>query len=101
MLLVRTNACDSRYLIAVCVLPARVLVYRWLQYIMPLTYATRLFLEREFKDCSGSTSCKILLESVSVKSSDVYWYWIALLSLFVTMRIGALILLQGKAGKFR
>lgn len=67
---------------------------------MPLTYATRLFLEREFKDCAGSGTCKILLQSVDVNSSDVYWYWIVLAGLFITLRIGALILLEGKSGKF-
>jgi hypothetical protein len=67
---------------------------------MPLTFATRLFLQREFESCGNLSTCQNLLESVDVKSSDVYWYWIVLAGLFATLRIGALILLEGKSGKF-
>lgn len=78
----------------------RLCFVRWLQYVMPLTYATRIFLEREFKNCKNLSTCGALLESIDVKSSDVYWYWIVLASLFATLRIGALILLERKSGKF-
>jgi ABC-type multidrug transport system permease subunit len=77
---------------------------RWLQYLMPLTYATRLYLEKEFgRDCGsvrGNTNCQTILDSVGIESDDVWWYWVALLSLFVGLRLLALLLLRKKASKY-
>mmetsp|Transcript_7178 Transcript_7178/g.11911 ORF Transcript_7178/g.11911 Transcript_7178/m.11911 type:complete len:351 (-) Transcript_7178:307-1359(-) len=76
---------------------------RWLMYVFPLTYATRLHLDQEFSDCApgqAEANCETLLENVEVNSDDVWWYWLMLLLLFVVLRLGALFALWKKASKF-
>ena len=74
---------------------------RWLQYVMPLTYAVQLGLEEEFnRDCGSEAAdigCQNILRNTNVKPDEVWFYWLALLSIFVILRLGALVLLRRKA----
>lgn len=69
---------------------------RWVQYICPLTYATRLALHFEFGDCVYE-SCTSILEQNGVNEFDTYWYWIILTAITAVFRIGGLIVLKRKA----
>jgi ABC-type multidrug transport system permease subunit len=77
---------------------------RWLSYIFPLTYSTRLSLIYEFGDgCGGEEAdmnCMNLLESVDADPDEEWWYWLVLISLFVFFRTFGLIVLRKKATKF-
>ena len=76
---------------------------RWLMYVFPLTYAVRLHMNQEFGDCApgmARQNCEALLSNSLVDPDDVWWYWIALVSLFVVLRLGALVALRNKASKF-
>jgi ABC-type multidrug transport system permease subunit len=74
---------------------------RWLTYLMPFNYAVKLYVEQEFSDCAQTTmACQELLDSLSIESDDVWWYWLALLGLFVVFRTSAFILLRRKADKY-
>lgn len=88
----------SGFFIATELIPAWL---RWLQYLMPFTYATRLFIEKEFADCAETTEyCRSLLEGLDINSGDVWWYWLALLGLFVFLRTLAFALLKRKANRY-
>jgi ABC-type multidrug transport system permease subunit len=74
---------------------------RWLTYLMPFNFAVKIYLEQEFADCARTTlACQDLLNSLSIDSDDVWWYWLALLGLFVALRSSAFILLRRKADKY-
>ncbi len=76
---------------------------RWLMYVFPLTYAVRLHMNLEFGDCPegmARQNCEGLLANTLVDPDDVWWYWIALVSLFVILRLGALVALRKRASKF-
>jgi uncharacterized phage infection (PIP) family protein YhgE len=74
---------------------------RWLTYLMPFNYAVKLYLNEEFADCARTTkACQEVLDSLSIDSNDVWWYWLALLGLFVVLRTSAFILLRRKADKY-
>jgi hypothetical protein len=77
---------------------------RWARYVCSLTYAVRILLVEEFdRDCGsvrGNINCQDLLESVEAVPEDTWWYWLALVGLFVLFRFTAFVLLQRKAGKF-
>ena len=76
---------------------------RWLMYIFPLTYGVRIHMSKEFGDCAegiAQQNCEALLANTLVDPDDVWWYWIALVSLFVVLRFGALAALRKKASKF-
>jgi ABC-type multidrug transport system permease subunit len=74
---------------------------RWLTYVMPFNFAVKIYLEKEFTDCARTTMvCQDLLNSLSIDSDDVWWYWLALLGLFVVLRALAFIWLRRKADKY-
>lgn len=75
---------------------------RWAQYLCSLTYAVRLALEGEFKDCAEEENqfCEDILTVSNVYQMDIYIYWIILLALFVFFRISALLVLKRKASMF-
>ena len=75
---------------------------RWAQYLCSLTYAVRLALEGEFKDCAEEENqfCEDILTLSNVYQMDIYIYWIILLALFVFFRISALLVLKRKASMF-
>lgn len=76
---------------------------RWLQYVMPLTYAVKLELAGEFdRDCGSDQAhqnCDSVLDNASVDLDDVWWYWLALLAVFIILRSSALVFLKRKADK--
>ena len=76
---------------------------RWLMYVFPLTYAVRLHMNFEFANCEegmASQNCEALLANTLVDPDDSWWYWIALVSIFGILRLGALLALYQKASKF-
>jgi hypothetical protein len=72
---------------------------RWVQYGCSMLYAIRLALVYEFGSCEYNT-CTGLLEANSVHTEDAWWYWVALVSLFVVFRLAALFFLRKKATEF-
>lgn len=77
---------------------------RWIQFICPMTYSTRLLLIDEFHECSEdfmeSLYCDVLLESVDAVKGDRWWYWLILGAQFVVFRCVALVILQRSAQRF-
>jgi ABC-type multidrug transport system permease subunit len=74
---------------------------RWARYICTLTYAVRIFLVAEFKECAKSQrGCAKLLDDVGARSDETWWYWLVLVSLFVLFRIFALFMLRKQATKY-
>merc|ERR1712154_166569 len=80
---------------------------RWVQYICSLTFGLRLALIAEFKDCAededggqAQQNCEMLLEDNLSDPDNRWWFWLVLISLFVVLRLGALIILRGKANSF-
>jgi hypothetical protein len=78
--------------------------FRWVNYLCPMTYATRIILIDEFYKCSedpfASLGCDLLLLSVKANRDDVWWYWLILVAQFVVFRVIALGILQQSAKKF-
>ncbi|CAB9516113.1 Putative white-brown complex homolog protein 30 [Seminavis robusta] len=68
----------------------------WAQYVCSLTYAARLGFAYEFADCEpgdAAANCAAVLAANNVDKDSTWWYWLALLGLFVMFRgFGALIL---------
>lgn len=76
---------------------------RWAQYLCSLTYASRLAFAYEFNDCEpglATVNCDGVLNSNGVSRDDVWWYWLALLGLFVSFRMIALFVLRKKGNDF-
>ncbi|KAL3907555.1 MAG: hypothetical protein SGILL_008825 [Bacillariaceae sp.] len=76
---------------------------RWLQYVFPLTYSTRLSLIYEFEDCGGGQAdinCANLLDNVNADPDESWWYWLVLVAIFIVMRTVGLVVLRKKASKF-
>jgi len=77
---------------------------RWAQYLCSLTYSVRLCLVEEFENCGpepeATQNCNRLVTNVGADPDDTWWYWLVLVCLFVVFRVGALIILRGKATKF-
>lgn len=81
---------------------------RWARYLCSLTYAIRILLVNEFQDCADEqvtngeepNYCLQVLENVDADSSETWWNWLVLVSLFVVFRVMALRILQVKATKF-
>jgi ABC-type multidrug transport system permease subunit len=77
---------------------------RWLQYIFPLTYSVRIGVVEEFGNGCGSDeadkNCMNLLHSLEADPDDSWWYWLAMMLLFVFFRVLALVVLRKKATKF-
>lgn len=82
--------------------PDHIMVWlRWIQYVMPLTYAVNLVLAAEFdRDCGsvdGNTNCDNVLRNADVDPDNVWWYWLVLVAIFGGLRLLALYLLRRKA----
>jgi len=77
---------------------------RWIQYICPMTYATRILLIDEFDNCSENPMerlfCDMLLANVNAQPDDLWWYWVILVAQFVAFRVMALIILYYSAQQF-
>ena len=88
---------------------------RWLTYVFPLAYATKIVLVAEFDDAcdgfettlsnpDGTTStinyCDRILTNTQAYPADVWWYWCILSAQFIFFRLLALLLLQKKASIF-
>ena len=72
----------------------------WAQYLCSLTYGSRISFAYEFGDCEPGLeqdNCNAVLESNNVSVDDVWWYWLALMCLFCTFRLGGVYVLQSKA----
>jgi len=70
---------------------------RWAQYLCSLTYASRLSYAYEFGNCDPSNFCEEVLEMNGVSVDDIWWYWLALLALFVLFRLAAMAMLKYKS----
>jgi len=68
---------------------------RWLQWVMPLTFAVKIGIANEFN--RDNEVCQNLLSNTNVDPDDVWWYWLALVGIFIVLRLSALFLLRKKA----
>jgi hypothetical protein len=70
---------------------------------MPLSYAVNLVMDYEFNQDCGSeqanTNCQNILDIAGSDSDDIWWYWLALVAIFVVLRSVALVCLKRKAEK--
>jgi ABC-type multidrug transport system permease subunit len=76
---------------------------RWSQYLCSLTYASRLSFAYEFSNCDAgvaSENCDLILNQNGVSEDDVWWYWLALIALFVFFRTVAVIVLRQRGKSF-
>jgi ABC-2 type transporter len=112
----RGNAKVSQQLLPVVMLPQFVFcgffvspklvprLLQWVTYICPLTYAVRIIAVEEFSDCGDNPlaqlNCNMLLLNLEANADDVWWYWIAIIALFVAFRLVALYLLRKNATTF-
>jgi len=73
----------------------------WAQYLCSLTYAARLGFAYEFGgdcgDAAAQQNCDTILAANNVHVDDTWWYWLALLGLFVMFRLGGIVVLRFKA----
>jgi len=79
-------------------------IVRWAQYLCSLKYAAGLAMIYEFGDCEpglAEENCKNILRRNSVSKDDEWWYWIALLGLFVGFRMLALLAIKKRATVFK
>lgn len=76
----------------------------WIQYVCPAAYAVRIILVDEFHNCSdefiAKLQCQALLQNVDANADDTWWYWVALLSEFIAVRLIAIILMRANATRF-
>jgi ABC-type multidrug transport system permease subunit len=112
----RGNAKVSQQLLPVVMLPQFVFcgffvsprlvppLLKWLTYICPLTYAVRIISVAEFSNCTqdalAQLNCELLLTNLQANPDDVWWYWLALVALFIAFRLIALFLLRKNATSF-
>jgi hypothetical protein len=97
----------SGVFIAVNLIPVWV---RWSQYLCSLTYGARLALGYEFGDPSTCTvssaagapinNCDLILSRNEVDPDDIWWYWLAMVGLFLGFRLSALMVLKQRADDF-
>lgn len=76
---------------------------RWVQWLCSLTYASRLAFAYEFQACEpgmAEENCSNILEQNGVSEDHVWWYWLALVGLFLLFRISALFVLRHKGATF-
>jgi ABC-type multidrug transport system permease subunit len=74
---------------------------RWARYLCALTYAVRIALVAEFKDCAKTQpGCAKVLSDVDADPDETWWNWLLLVLLFAVFRLGALFILRKKASKF-
>lgn len=75
-------------------------VVQWAQYVCSLTYASRLALAYELQNCEpglAEENCLATLERNNVSVDNIWWYWLALLGLFLGFRLIAMVVLRSKA----
>jgi ABC-type polysaccharide/polyol phosphate export permease len=75
-------------------------VVQWAQYLCSLTYASRLALAYELQNCEpglAEQNCQSTLARNNVSVDNIWWYWLALLGLFLGFRLVAMIVLRSKA----
>jgi len=75
-------------------------VVQWAQYLCSLTYTSRLSLAYELQNCEpglAEANCMDTLARNNVNVDDIWWYWLALLGLFLGFRLIAMIVLRSKA----
>lgn len=76
----------------------------WIRFICPLTYGVKIVVAAEYGHgrCDGldPNYCNQLMNNVGVKNSDVWWYYLVLICLFVFVRVVALVNLKRKADRF-
>jgi len=75
-------------------------VVQWAQYLCSLTYASRLALAYELQNCEpgqAEVNCLATLAQNNVSVDNIWWYWLALLGLFLGFRLIAMIVLRSKA----
>jgi ABC-type multidrug transport system permease subunit len=74
---------------------------RWAQYICTMTYSSRILVIEEFENCSDdpieNSNCMDMLTQTDSEPDEVWWYWLALLGLFVFFRLLALWALRRSA----
>jgi len=74
---------------------------RWGQYLCSTMYASRLAYAYEFGSCDSSVlaqaNCDVILDGNNVVLDDVWWYWIALMMIFVLFRLIGIYLLRANA----
>jgi ABC-type multidrug transport system permease subunit len=90
----------SGVFIAINLIPSGI---RWAQYLCSMMYAARISFSYEFDDCSPglpAQNCEDILERNGVDPDDKWWYWLALVALFVTYRFVALLVLRKKGIDF-
>ena len=78
---------------------------RWVVYVFPLTYATRIVVVNEFDgngQCQGldPDPCEMVLSNVEADPDDLWWYWLILLCQCAFFRLLALFILRRKASSF-
>jgi hypothetical protein len=71
------------------------------QYLCSLKYATGLGLMYEFVDCGDNAdNCEQILRQNNVDVDDKWWYWLAMVGIFLIFRIMAIFVLRKKGGDF-
>ena len=77
---------------------------RWINYLCPMTYATRILVLNEFYDCSDNPfeklACDLLAFGINADIDEVWWYWLVLVGQFFFFRLLALGILHRSAKKF-
>lgn len=64
---------------------------RWARYLCTLTYAVRIALATEFKECAKTNfGCQKVLEDAEADGDDLWWSWLVLIVLFAFFRLSAL-----------
>lgn len=79
-------------------------VVRWAQYLCSLKYAAGLAMLYEFGNCEpglAQENCQTLLARNNVSKDDEWWFWVALLGLFVGFRTLALLVIKKRATVFK
>ena len=72
----------------------------WAQYLCSLTYAARIGFAYEFGTCepgAAQQNCDAALASNNVDMDGIWWYWLALMGLFVAFRFAGIVILRSKA----
>lgn len=75
----------------------------WAQYLCSLKYAAGLALIYEFGQCAAGTpqeNCDAILSQNNVGLNDEWWYWLAMVGLFILFRGLALLVLERKGRDF-
>lgn len=77
---------------------------RWINYLCPMTYATRILVLDEFHRCSENPfeklACDMLLWSINAEDDELWWYWLILVGQFFFFRLVALAILHRSAKFF-